>query len=88
MLAFAVLPAVPPPDAVASPNAVAEQPKVQLARFSFEQLELLCVSLDIAGLHRAQRAVDDVCSLHPPPLVLQLCHDRLVLECLVIMAKL
>ena len=54
MLVLSVLPAVPAPNAVAGTNAGIGQLKVQLMSLGLEQLELLRVCLEIAGLHRAQ----------------------------------
>ncbi|KAE8897534.1 hypothetical protein PF003_g18656 [Phytophthora fragariae] len=85
---FAVAPAVPAPDAVAGADAVARQLKVQLSRLALVQHQLFSVGVDVAGLHRAQRPVHNRRGPHLPPLEPQLCHDRLVLKRVVIVAEL
>ena len=51
-------------------------------------MQLLRVGLEVAGLHRAQRAVHNSGGGYPPSLALQLRHNWLILERLVVVAEL
>ena len=83
-----MLSAMSTPNAMAGSNTEARELKIQLPSFALMQPESLCVSLEVAGLHRAQRAIDDCRSLYPPTLLPQLSCDGLVLEDLVVVAEL
>uniref|UniRef100_A0AAV1T819 Uncharacterized protein n=1 Tax=Peronospora matthiolae TaxID=2874970 RepID=A0AAV1T819_9STRA len=87
-LSITVLATVPAPDPMTGPNTMARQLKIQLSSLNLEQPKRLCVGLEVAGLHRSQRTIDNSRSLYPPSFKPQLSDDGLVLVDLEVMAEL